>query len=57
MKKFTITVYENFEDKEFTGEFTAESEDKAERMAREFYAYELGCEDVDIAIMRTIENE
>jgi len=33
MKKFTITVYESFEDKEFTGEFTAESKDKAERMA------------------------
>lgn len=50
MKKFQITVYDDFFDKSFSGEFVAENEDQARNEAKEFYAQELDTDPHEIAI-------
>ena len=55
--KYEITIYERFSNKEFTGEFTAESREWAEMDAISFYAANLDCEPGDISIVHAREIE
>jgi len=53
--KYQITIRDNFFDHELTGEFEANSEYTAKKMAKEYYAYELDTVENAIEIIKVTE--
>lgn len=55
MKTYRITVFNDFADREMSGDFTATSIEAAQAEAKQYYAHSFGTIEDDIEIRKTVE--